>query len=85
MAMKIIRVLWEDITEKCGWTYPGESISTCKVQTVGLLVGNTKKYIALAMSHIEDNGGIGAVLIIPKGNILKIEQATEKGWKKVRV
>jgi hypothetical protein len=70
--MKIVEVLWEDITSNTGWHEPKEILhyKPLEIKTVGYLINKDKKYLKLGHTVSEDNDS--DFTIIPVGVIKKI-------------
>jgi len=71
--MKIIHIQWIDSHYGSGWVNPNDYISkrnTCKINTIGIYMGENKDDIYVALS-IDENKYTQGYMAIPKGSIKK--------------
>lgn len=70
--MKVERVTWVDSCAYQGWhKMADESYSVSECQTVGFVVCEDERCLALAPSVFMDAGSASDVMVIPKGVITK--------------
>jgi len=71
--IKIVQVMWEDITSQPGWVDEEDAdIQTCMCTSVGVLIAKTKQHITIAQTYA-DAGMWGNVKKIPTGVVRKIK------------
>lgn len=70
---KAIQIIWEDSNSHQGWIV-GKMASQCDVaicETIGLLVGETKRGYQIALSGGINDDDAGDIIVIPKSCVLK--------------
>jgi hypothetical protein len=71
---KIVEVVWEDASNVSGWGHLGRKFTPIVCYTVGYVVYQTSKLIAIAQSHSVDDGKVShtaEVMVLPRMYIRK--------------
>lgn len=71
--MKIVEVVWEDITGFSGWRSDSEIWKTTECYTVGFLIPGKKSAKNVIVAQSRDGDNVGNIMVIPKKNIFKIK------------
>ena len=78
MKYELVRIEWDDAWSNSAWLQPPtDTVTACKVTSIGWLVQRNKYGVFLA-SRIAYDGTVGNQMFIPKGMIRSIKRVPKQ-------